>query len=44
MAQKAVARGLTNAARLLADPDFDAVRGCDEFRQLLARVTPQKKQ
>jgi hypothetical protein len=42
LARRAASRGLPDAARLLADPAFDSVRGCDEFRRLLDEVTPRK--
>jgi serine/threonine protein kinase/WD40 repeat protein/tetratricopeptide (TPR) repeat protein len=43
LARRAVARGLTNAAALLADRDFDPVRNHDEFRLLLDEVHTRKK-
>jgi hypothetical protein len=42
LARRAASRGLPDAARLLADPAFDSVWRCDEFRRLLDEVTPRK--
>jgi hypothetical protein len=36
--RQAVAKGLGDATRVLADPVYDPVRGCEEFRVLFHEV------
>jgi hypothetical protein len=43
LARSAVAKGLKDATPLRSDPDFDPLRGRDEFRLLLDELTPRKQ-
>src|SRR5262249_21739863 len=42
LVRQAIASGLPNATRVLADPFFDPVRDCDAFRRLLREVNARR--
>jgi serine/threonine protein kinase/WD40 repeat protein/tetratricopeptide (TPR) repeat protein len=43
LARRAIARGLADATRVLADPVFDPLRDCEEFRSLVHEVNAPRQ-